>query len=905
VLVAALVALGGAAQGQAPRSVGDQVDAIEAVHGNEPPEVIARLKPLEAAARAAGGDDLRRFLAAWGYAHGAMDRFTVAEAATAELLQIGERKGDAAAMASGLTLRATLLQFSGRQAAAYDWVRNALPWAEKTQDEPLRYWVAMSAADMALQTGHLKDGLRHLEAAGRAAVAQQNLRRQAQVFVALAPVRLALGQLEAARRDALQADALALRSETPHLRVAAKVIESLVETEAQRPAARDAAFAEARRLAQGLDAQGWGRSEAVNPASGGPRWFSSQVQVLQQLTDLNLSARRFDLARRYAERALPLAEAERASDPDAVDRARIGLGLAQIGQGQLGAGTQHVEAGLAALRQRARKVVLLEQLHRHADLLAHVGQGAAALQQGRAALALEGEILRSDGLNTVLDLQRQSSLAQQERALDALRFDNEKQAALLARRDSEVLLIGGLAVALALASGLSVLLVHRSRKSNRLLQAHNAELAHVSRHDRVTGLPNRRALEEHVKALEATGFTGLGLSIKRFGLIVGSLGHQVGDELLGQVAERLRRVIEPAGGTLYRLDGLSFGVVLPKGAQPLALAPLLDAIQQAMKPVFVVQHQELSVTLGIGAAEYPKDGATTPDVARAIQFAMRRAQSLAGTRAVIYTDDLMHRQRDLLQLESQLAQALERGEFELVYQPQCALRDRRLVGFEALLRWRSPQGPVGPDRFIPVAEESGLIVPIGRWVLTQACRQAKAWHDAGWPELSMAVNISPRQFAHPEFRSMVQEALQLSGVAPAQVELEITEGAVMDDADAAIEEMRALRDMGLQLAIDDFGTGHASLAYLKRFPINRLKIDRSFVHELAVQRENAAIVRAVVQLGHSLGLSVVAEGVEQPQEERFLREWGCDLMQGYLFARPMPAEAASAMLAQQSTPPRA
>lgn len=884
-------------------SLGEQVDAIEAVYGNQPPEVVARLKPLEAPARAAGGDDLRRFLAAWGYAHGTLDRFTVAEAATAELIEIGERQGDAAAMASALTLRATLLQFSGRHSAAYDWVLGALPWADKTRDEALRYWVFMSAGDMALQTGHLAEGLRHLEAAGRAAQAQQNMRRQAQVFVALAPLRLALGQLDAARQDALQADALALRSNTPPLRVAAKVIESLVETEAKRPSARDAAFAEARRLAQQLEAQGWSGGEAINPASGGPRWFSSQAQVLQQLADLNLSARRFDVARSYAERALPLVhrDAVRQADPDALDRLRVSLGLAQIGLGQAVPGAEQVEAGLASLRQRDRKVVLLEQLNRYADLLTHLGDSAGALQQGRAALQLEGEILRSDRLNTVLDLQRQSSVAQQQRALDALRFDHERQGALLARRESEIMLTGGLAAALGLALVLSVLWVRRGRKNNRLLQAHNAELAHVSLHDRVTGLQNRRALERDVKALEGTGFTGLGLAIKRFGLIVGSLGHLVGDELLCQVAARLRQVVEACGGTLYRLDGLSFGVVLPTGPQALDLPRLLADIEAAMRPVFVVQHQELAVTLGIGAARYPQDGASTPDVARAIQFAMRRAQTLPGTSAVVYTEDLMLSQRDLLQLETQLAQALERGEFELVYQPQCDLRDRRLVGFEALLRWRSPQGPIGPDRFIPVAEESGLIVPIGRWVLAQACRQAKAWHDAGWPELTMAVNISPRQFAHPDFMAMVQEALQASGVAPAQIELEITEGAVMDDADAAIAEMVALRALGLQLAIDDFGTGHASLAYLKRFPINRLKIDRSFVHELAVHRENAAIVRAVVQLGHSLGLSVVAEGVEELQEERFLREWGCDLMQGYLFARPMSADEAGAFLARART----
>jgi EAL domain-containing protein (putative c-di-GMP-specific phosphodiesterase class I) len=250
-------------------------------------------------------------------------------------------------------------------------------------------------------------------------------------------------------------------------------------------------------------------------------------------------------------------------------------------------------------------------------------------------------------------------------------------------------------------------------------------------------------------------------------------------------------------------------------------------------------------------------------------------------------------------LEARLSQAVERGELELFYQAQCDLRTRRLTGFEALLRWRSPDGLIAPDRFIPLAEESGLIVPIGRWVLQQACRQARAWHDSGSSRPVVAVNISPRQFQHPEFMATVREALSSSGADPRFIELEITEGAMMDDAESTIAKMAELRALGLHLAIDDFGTGYSSLAYLKRFPIDRLKIDRTFVRDLGQDAGGAAIVQAMIQLAHSLGMVVVAEGVEDAAQEACLREWRCDLMQGFGYARPLPVQEATALLVQR------
>jgi diguanylate cyclase (GGDEF)-like protein len=883
--------------GLAAPSLSQQIEAIEARHGSEPPEVVARLRPLEAPARAQGGDELRVFLAAWGYAHGLMDQFTVADAAAAELIDLGEREGNAAAMASAFALRATMLQLSGRLNAAYDWVATALPWVEKTQDEPLRYWVQMTAGNLSLATGRLQEGLRAFVAASRSAQAQSNPRRGAQAQIALAPIRLALHDIDGARTDAQQAFRLAQAAGSESLQLAAKLIESLAEEEAGDGAARDRAQLQARELAARMEPAPAASAATVNPATGGTTWFNTQAEILQELADLHLSARSFATAQRYAERALTLAQQE--GGEDAVEVATISLGMARLGLRQTAAGEQLVEQGLALLERQGRKVRLLEQLNRHAGLLEAIGDAAGALRQSRKALALEAELVRSDRVSTVLELQRRSSFEQNQRALEALRHDNELQASQLDRHRSERRLTQGLALAMLVVVLLTVALYRRARKANRTLQAHNAELAHVGLHDRVTGLPNRRALEQRAAELQHQRFTGLAIAINRFGRIMGSLGPAAGDELLCQVAGRLQSVVEPAGGRLYRLDGLSFGAILPALPDDGTMQALLERLQQVMQPVFEVQRQQLVVTLSIGAAEYPRDGASTADVARAVQLAMRQAQTLAGNSAVVFTENLLAHQQDRLQLEARLSQAVERGELELFYQAQCDLRTRRLTGFEALLRWRSPDGLIAPDRFIPLAEESGLIVPIGRWVLQQACRQARAWHDSGSSRPVVAVNISPRQFQHPEFMATVREALSSSGADPRFIELEITEGAMMDDAESTIAKMAELRALGLHLAIDDFGTGYSSLAYLKRFPIDRLKIDRTFVRDLGQDAGGAAIVQAMIQLAHSLGMVVVAEGVEDAAQEACLREWRCDLMQGFGYARPLPVQEATALLVQR------
>jgi EAL domain-containing protein (putative c-di-GMP-specific phosphodiesterase class I) len=263
---------------------------------------------------------------------------------------------------------------------------------------------------------------------------------------------------------------------------------------------------------------------------------------------------------------------------------------------------------------------------------------------------------------------------------------------------------------------------------------------------------------------------------------------------------------------------------------------------------------------------------------------------------VVYDPRIGESQRDKLHMETRMLKALEQGDFEVFYQGQSDLHDGRISGFEALLRWHDGGKMISPAQFIPLAEESGLIVRIGAWVLRQSCLQARAWADAGLGRPKVAVNISPRQFNHPDFMATVRETLRSTGVDPAQIELEITEGSVMNDAEASISQLHALRAIGLQLAIDDFGTGYASLSYLRRFPLNRLKIDRSFIMQISATEQDDTIVRTVIELAHSLGLSVTAEGVETVEQESRLRHWGCDLVQGFLHSRPAPAGVATALL---------
>lgn len=480
--------------------------------------------------------------------------------------------------------------------------------------------------------------------------------------------------------------------------------------------------------------------------------------------------------------------------------------------------------------------------------------------------------------------------------LDVLKTHTE--AALLAtgvRTSSSVNQITWLVYLYSLVSLLTAFyVVHHIRA--RLRSEH--ELAHQASHDLLTGLENRRALEQALVALAGSRHTLLLASIDRFERIVGGLGHQAGDQLMRQISERLRTTVSGTGCRAFRLDGASFAL-LAESDHP-AIAEVASRIQAAMNDSFWFSGNEVFASLYLGAATFPDDGKNAATLLRNADAALQMARTNSGSGFAVYSSELNTRAEQRLALESQLGHAVERNELTLFYQPQQQLADGpngALIGFEALLRWQHDGRQVSPAEFISIAEESGLIIPIGTWVLAEACRQAYTWNSDLQQHLVVAVNISSRQFQHPEFLATVTRILVETGANPSTIELEITESVVMQDVEHTIEILQSLRNLGLKLAIDDFGTGYSSLAYLKRFPIDKLKIDQSFVSHLSPHSADAAIVQAIIALGHSLGLEVIAEGVESEEQRECLRQWGCDQIQGYFFGRPTPAEAATIFIA--------
>ena len=418
-------------------------------------------------------------------------------------------------------------------------------------------------------------------------------------------------------------------------------------------------------------------------------------------------------------------------------------------------------------------------------------------------------------------------------------------------------------------------------------------LDHLAHHDSLTELPNRLLLLDRLQL--ATGrarrhgkqLAALFLDLDRFKQINDTLGHSTGDRLLRAVAGRLSKCLRQ-GDTVARLGGDEFAILLEDLDHPEDVAPILEKLLDTMRHPFVLEGQEFFLSFCIGIGMYPQDGGDAETLLRNADTAMYRAKAEGRSGYRFYTADMNARAFERLDLESKLRRALERDEFVLHYQPKLDLGSDRVVGVEALLRWRHPeQGLVPPGEFIPTLEETGMIVPVGRWVLHEACRQARAWREAGLPPLTMAVNLSTHQFRRDDVCALVREVLASHAIDPAELELEITESALMDDVGHAAASILCLREQGVRVAIDDFGTGYSSLAYLKRFAINTLKIDRTFVRDLCDNQDDAAIVAAVLAMAQRLQLQVVAEGVETQAQLEFLRSEGCDQVQGYLLARPM------------------
>ena len=372
--------------------------------------------------------------------------------------------------------------------------------------------------------------------------------------------------------------------------------------------------------------------------------------------------------------------------------------------------------------------------------------------------------------------------------------------------------------------------------------------------------------------------------------------HAFGDQMMKSMAQRIRDAAEAHGGQAFRLDGANIAVLYPMDQKAPSFRAALAALQEYMRSPFSCQNHEVYSTLSLGAATFPKDGGDPATLLRNADAALQTARRNGGDLLVPYTVELNTAADQRLDMESDLRHALERGELELYYQPQQSLRDGSLSGFEALLRWRRNGEMVPPSVFIPLAEESGLIIALGDWVLEQACRQASEWTAHYGRSLTIAVNISPRQFAHPSFLPKIMDLLDSTHIDPSCLELEITEGVMMENTQKAITVLQRLRGLGLKLSIDDFGTGYSSLAALKSFPISRLKIDQSFVRDLVGNPDDQAITCAIISLSHQLDMRVIAEGVETEQQRSFLQQHGCDEMQGYLFSRPVPPQEITAML---------
>jgi diguanylate cyclase (GGDEF)-like protein/PAS domain S-box-containing protein len=427
-------------------------------------------------------------------------------------------------------------------------------------------------------------------------------------------------------------------------------------------------------------------------------------------------------------------------------------------------------------------------------------------------------------------------------------------------------------------------------------------LAYLAQFDPLTGLPNRALLSDRfsqmiVQARRHGSTVGvLFIDLDEFKMVNDTLGHAGGDELLKEVALRLQASVRP-GDTVARISGDEFAVVLADLAKPddasLVAQKIIDRVGQAVS----IAGQEVFVTGSVGIALFPGDGADAETLLGAADAAMYRAKQSGRNAYQFFTAEINQRSRARAQLGSELRRALERGEFFLVYQPKFSLAERRASGAEALLRWRHPErGVVSPVEFIPVLEETGLIVSVGEWVLRRACEDLKAWQAAGRTPLPVSVNLSARQFRLPDLDRRLKAIAADAGVAPRLLELEITESQLVQDPDHAIRMMRSLSGEGMRIAIDDFGTGYSSLSYLTRFPVVSLKIDRSFVRDLIEDRSDATIVRTIIEMAHTLGFTVVAEGIETEAQAQYLREHQCEEGQGFLFARPMPAQELAALL---------
>jgi diguanylate cyclase (GGDEF)-like protein/PAS domain S-box-containing protein len=421
------------------------------------------------------------------------------------------------------------------------------------------------------------------------------------------------------------------------------------------------------------------------------------------------------------------------------------------------------------------------------------------------------------------------------------------------------------------------------------------ELTRLAHHDPLTDLPNRLLFTDRAGQAVASaqahkrGCALLMIDLDHFKLINDSLGHSVGDQLLKGVAERLNTLFGP-GITLARLSGDEFALLAENCPQPGHAAALAQRVIDGLKERFEIDRHSLFINASVGISLFPSDALSAEQLLRNADSALFKAKSAGRDSYALYTEELTAHAQQRVQIAFELRRALEQQELRVYYQPVHDLKTSRLIGVEALVRWEHPQrGLVSPAEFIPIAERTGLIAEIDAWVMRQACQQMCQWHAAGVVLSFVAVNVSSRLFARRELYQQVAQVLHDTGLDPAYLELEVTESAVMEDPEVALEQMHRLRELGVRLAIDDFGTGYSSLLRLKRLPVQKLKIDQGFVAGLPGDEDDAAIARVIVALAQSMGMQVHAEGIEQVEQAAFLLEHDCDLGQGYWFGRPVPA----------------
>jgi diguanylate cyclase (GGDEF)-like protein len=457
-----------------------------------------------------------------------------------------------------------------------------------------------------------------------------------------------------------------------------------------------------------------------------------------------------------------------------------------------------------------------------------------------------------------------------------------------------VIIVVTLAI-LAIALVISVLDLRLETRTFTLatsLAKANQELTYLALHDALTKLPNRVLLEDRIdRAIQSADrengrFALMFMDLDGFKAVNDAYGHHIGDLLLAEVAQRIGVNVR-SQDTIARVGGDEF-VLLAEVAEPADAANLADKVLTAIREPFQVAGRELRVSTSIGISMYPGNGIHQPDLLVNADAAMYHAKALGRNAYCFFEASMNANVHEQLQLVQDLRAALERHELVLQYQPKFIAPDGPIIGVEALVRWSHPtRGLIAPDQFIPLAEKTGLIVPIGEWVLNEACRQIGEWRNAGRQDWTMAVNLSALQFRHANLIQTVRETLERHALEPRCLTLEVTESTAMRDVDASLRILQQLHDMGVRISIDDFGTGYSSLLYLKRLPASELKIDRGFIRELAHDTEDAAIVSAIVALGQTLNLNIVAEGVETLAQQEFLTRLGCDSLQGFLLGRPM------------------